>query len=261
MTSGRDLLVPHPTAQHAAARRYVRYGKPLFDLALLLVAGPPALLVAAPIALLNACVFRSLRRVLFLQQRVGRAGRVYTLVKFRTMREARGGAFESWQSGSEQLRVTRFGRWLRNTHLDELPQVWNVVRGEMSFIGPRPEMVEIEAWAEAHVPGFGRRLALKPGLTGLAQITQGYAGQDVAAYAEKLRINEQYLQRVSLRTDLGILVRTVAWMLRGRGWQWKRQGSAVARPASTPEHVLVPAPRRASEPAREALSSARDDAA
>jgi lipopolysaccharide/colanic/teichoic acid biosynthesis glycosyltransferase len=105
--------------------------------------------------------------------------------------------------------------------LDELPQLYNVLRGEMSFIGPRPEMVEVEAWASDQIPGFTERLAIKPGITGLAQVTQGYTPRDVDAYRRKLAINREYLATLSMSRDLGIVVRTALWMLRGRGWKWR----------------------------------------
>ena len=192
---------------------YVRAlrGPLLYSIALLCC--PLALLVALPIALVNACVQGSPRRILFRQSRVGQRGVVYTLLKFRTMRDPVPGV-------EDAARVTRFGRFLRNTHLDELPQLWNVLRGEMHLVGPRPEMVPIERWARRHFPDFSRRLALKPGITGWAQITQGYAAdRDLAAYAEKLERNHEYLTRVSARTDAVILARTVWWMVRRRGWR------------------------------------------
>jgi lipopolysaccharide/colanic/teichoic acid biosynthesis glycosyltransferase len=122
--------------------------------------------------------------------------------------------------GKDAARVTRFGRFLRNTHLDELPQLWNVLRGDMSLIGPRPEMLATERWAAERCPGFVERLCLKPGLTGFAQITQGYTDQgDAAAYRAKLALNRRYRDELSFTTDCAILVRTVAWMLRARGWR------------------------------------------
>ncbi len=194
---------------------YVRLGQPLLNWALLAVFGVPALALGCVIGLANLFQFRDPRRVFFVQERLGQRGRVFRLIKFRTMREV--GNFESW-SGGERLQVTALGRLLRNTHLDELPQMINVALGDMNFIGPRPEMLAVESWAAEHVPGFSRRLALKPGLTGEAQITQGYTGFDVEAYSEKLAINERYMQSVSFGKDLSILLRTAVWMVRGRGW-------------------------------------------
>ncbi|NOT31870.1 MAG: sugar transferase [Planctomycetes bacterium] len=190
---------------------YARGLRAPFLFAATLVLVPPALCFALPVALVNLWVQRSARRVLFAQPRVGWRGRTFTLYKFRTMRE---------QPGDDHARVTRFGRFLRNTHLDELPQLWNVLTGDMSLIGPRPEMLATELWAARHCPGFSERLALKPGLTGYAQITQGYTdGGDAAAYRVKRALNGRYRRALGWRLDSVILLRTALWMLRGRGWR------------------------------------------
>jgi len=188
--------------------------------AVLLTTAPFALALALPIAVINLGLFGSPGRVLFVQDRVGHRGRTFRILKFRTMRESRSGSFHSWGGGDDQLRVTRFGKLLRNSHLDELPQLINVVRGHMSLIGPRPEMVEIEDWAEGAVPGFGQRLAALPGITGLAQVQQGYTGQCAQAYREKLDLSLHYLTKVSLRLDLWIVWRTAVTMLKLDGWRW-----------------------------------------
>ena len=200
---------------------YARHGHRALDLVLLTIALPLAAIPAFAIALVNAVVFGDPRQILFVQERVGFRGKRFAIYKFRTMRAARESSMDSWTQGQDTLRVTRFGRFLRNAHLDELPQLLNVLKGDMSFIGPRPEMVEIEDWAASRVPGFSRRLALRPGISGYAQITQGYTGCDEEAYAEKLAINEHYLRTISLRTDLEIVLRTIVWMMRGKGWDWK----------------------------------------
>jgi lipopolysaccharide/colanic/teichoic acid biosynthesis glycosyltransferase len=218
-----DALVP--------AGSYARRGKRLLSLLLLAVGCVPALLLALPIALVNACLFRDPRRILYTQPRVGRAGRVFWIYKFRTMREVALGDFDSWRAG-DRLRVTRFGRWLRNTHLDELPQLFNVLRGEMDFIGPRPEMIAIDAWACERIPGFRERNALRPGITGLAQVTHGYAGMDVRAYRRKLAADLWYREHLSLSLDLSILARTAVWMLRGRGWRRTAESSLAADPST-----------------------------
>jgi len=199
---------------------YVRWGKRALNLVLLLALLPFALALALPITLVNWSIFGHWRRILFRQPRVGRDGELFSIYKFRTMREApAGAAFESWRDGRDGLRVTLFGRFLRNTHLDELPQLINVLRGEMDFIGPRPEMVEIDTWACRRIPRFRERNGLLPGITGLAQITHGYAGMDTEAYSQKLETDLRYLRDVSLRLDCEILARTAVWMLRGRGWR------------------------------------------
>ncbi len=199
---------------------YSRGGKRALSVALILVTLPAALAIALPIVLVNALIFRDLRRVFFLQERIGRGGKPFRIVKFRTMREVQREAhFQSWCNGDDCLRVTRFGRLLRNTHLDELPQLLNVLRGDMDLIGPRPEMVEVHRWACSVVPGFEHRTEVRPGITGLAQITQGYVTQDALDYRRKLAIDLRYVRSVSLGRDLAIVLRTALWMLGGKGWR------------------------------------------
>jgi lipopolysaccharide/colanic/teichoic acid biosynthesis glycosyltransferase len=190
---------------------YARRLRRPFLLAVTLGLLPLAISLALPIALVNACVQRGWRRVFFSQVRSGHRGRPFVLLKFRTMRD---------RPGDDRARVTALGRFLRNTHLDELPQLWNVLRGDMSLIGPRPEMLATERWAAERLAEFSERLALRPGLTGLAQVTQGYTDHgDERAYGEKLRLNRRYREELSFGLDLAILLRTALWMLRGRGWR------------------------------------------
>lgn len=208
---------------------YSRYGRRMLDLATVGVLAPIAAVPMVCVVMANLCIFRDPRKVFFTQERVGHRGEVFRMYKFRTMRDARRGALHSWSSGGDRLRVTRFGRFLRNAHLDELPQLWNILRGEMSIVGPRPEMIEIEAWAAREVPGFTRRLRVRPGVTGWAQVTQGYTGRCPEAYAAKLAANEAVTCKPSLRSDVAVLFRTAVWMLRGKGWEWKLQGSPRPR--------------------------------
>lgn len=219
-----EELVPR-----SAYARFVR--RPLLivcTLALLILAVLPMLAIAAILAALN----KSPRRVLFVQPRVGHRGRVFRVLKFRTMRPS--SALASWSGPGETQRVTRVGRFLRRTHMDELPQLVNILRGDMDLIGPRPEMVEIDRWARQHVAGFSRRLAIRPGLTGLAQIVQGYAGKDVQAYRRKLELDLGYLESLSFAKDVAILLRTVAWVLCCRGWRWDPEGASATPTRSTP---------------------------
>jgi lipopolysaccharide/colanic/teichoic acid biosynthesis glycosyltransferase len=199
---------------------HARLTRPLLDALLLCLCLPPAVLIGSAVALVNWCIFKDAGLILFSQPRIGQGGRVFQILKFRTMHSVKAGAFASWSQSKDQLRVTRFGRFLRNSHLDELPQLINILRGEMSFIGPRPEMVEIEAWASEAIPDFGARLAVKPGITGLAQVAQGYVGNDIEGYQRKFDLSMEYLERYSLALDLSILTRTALTMLRLRGWRW-----------------------------------------
>ena len=226
--AGRGLQESGP-----ASGPYSRWGKRAFDLACVAALAPAALVLSAPIAAWNAGVFRDPRRIFFVQERVGRSGRRFKMLKFRTMREPRRSAADSWFSGEDRARVTRFGRLLRNTHLDELPQLVNVLRGDMHLIGPRPEMPEVHEWACSQVPGFERRLSVRPGLTGRAQITQGYTQAQGDSYARKLAIDLDYIRGLSLTGDLSILARTVPWVLRGRGWSWNKGLEAQGPGAQT----------------------------
>ncbi|MFT4538015.1 MAG: lipopolysaccharide/colanic/teichoic acid biosynthesis glycosyltransferase [Planctomycetota bacterium] len=210
---------------------YARIGQRVLELCVLTLAAPIALPIGALVWIANSIGSRSLRDAFFVQPRIGHRGRVFSILKFRTMSPAPASDMDSWSTGGDQMRVTRFGRLLRNSHLDELPQLINVLRGEMHLIGPRPEMVEVEAWACEKVAGFSERLAIRPGITGYAQITQGYTGRDVGCYEKKLQLCREYQNRISLKTDLGLVLGTVVWMLRGRGWKWKGGGDS-GRPES-----------------------------
>lgn len=230
---------------------YARTGKRALDLALVLPALPFALAIGLPVAAWNAWVFRDLRKVFFVQERVGLGGEAFQMVKFRTMREPRGSAMDSWFQGGDQARVTRFGRFLRNMHLDELPQLINILRGDMHLVGPRPEMRDIHDWAASEVPGFGGRLAVRPGLTGLAQVTQGYTGASAECYAEKLAIDLEYIRGLSFAGDVGVVLRTIPWVLQGRGWSWNRGSKcsgAQAAPAAEPAPVAQSSELRPADP-------------
>ena len=189
-------------------RFYLRRGKRLASFAILLLSAPLALPLLALLAAANALWFRDPRLAFYGQERVGHRGRVFRIWKLRTMRAG---------TGSPEDRVTAFGRLLRVTHLDELPQLWNVLRGDMVFVGPRPEMLGLHHWATATLPGFEERLRVPPGLTGLAQVTLGYAEPEAEAYRRKLAADRRYLEHLSPRLDAWILWRTLLWMLGIRG--------------------------------------------
>jgi len=204
---------------------YARFGRPLLNALLTLVSLPLVVAVTLPLFLINAARFRSFRRAIFVQDRIGHRTRPFKLYKLRTMDDSHGTEYEAWQAGDEG-RVPPFGRFLRRTHLDELPQMLNILQGDMTFVGPRPEMRETHSFACDHVQGFSQRNALLPGITGLAQITSGYAGNDALMYQRKFDQDEIYRREYSLASDLKILLLTPLWMLRMRGW--------THRTASTP---------------------------
>ncbi len=142
-------------------------------------------------------------------------GRHFTLYKFRTMRtdaEAAGAQFAT----QGDPRVTPIGRWLRRTRLDELPQLWNVLRGEMSMVGPRPERPEFIEQLSDQIPDYLARLGLKPGLTGVAQVVNGY-DNNLESFRRKVAFDLLYLQNCCLWNDLKILFRTIRVVLTGSG--------------------------------------------
>ncbi|WP_337877218.1 sugar transferase [Elioraea sp.] len=178
---------------------YVRAGKRALDLA----AAALLLVVLAPVAAALALATRIALGpgVLFRQPRLGLGARPFTLVKFRSMRAGPGGDAE---------RLTRYGAWLRRTSLDELPSLVNVLRGEMSLVGPRPLLVEDAGRLLRLCPG---RFAVRPGLTGPVQV----GGRNALPWAERLALDAAYARGVSFRRDLALLLATPAAVLRGDG--------------------------------------------
>ena len=167
-----------------------------------------ALLVLAPVLVVAALLVATTRGpIVFRQTRIGERGRLFTIYKFRTMRadaEQAGGAV--WASAGDP-RATRIGSMLRRTHLDELPQLLNVLRGDMSIVGPRPERPEFVELLEAVVPSWRRRLLVKPGITGWAQVRSGYAA-DPESTAVKLSYDLWYLRHRNLVIDLAVCAKT-----------------------------------------------------
>jgi len=153
--------------------------------------------------------------VFYAQTRVGLGGRPFRIHKFRTMRSdaERDGAV--WAQPGDR-RVTRVGRFLRRVRLDELPQLWDVLRGEMSLVGPRPERPEFTALLEREMPDYAKRHAVKPGLTGWAQVRHSYT-RSVQETRTKLEFDLYYVKHVSLALDLRILLRTILVVLRMQG--------------------------------------------
>jgi len=168
-----------------------------------------ALAVLAPVLGATAAAIKldSPGPALFRQERLGRDGRPFTMLKFRTMSvgaEA-GGVYEA----KGDARVTRLGRVLRRTSLDELPQLVNIVRGDMSIIGPRPTLTYHPWPLEDYTPEQRRRFEVRPGVTGLAQVT----GRKSLDWPERLRLDVEYVDSLSAGLDLRILLRTVAKVL------------------------------------------------
>jgi sugar transferase (PEP-CTERM system associated) len=154
--------------------------------------------------------------ILYRQKRVGLRGAVYNCYKFRTMRaDAEADSGPTWAS-DEDPRITRVGKFLRRTRLDEIPQLWNVLRGDMAFVGPRPERPEFVSQLNQKIPYYHLRHLTRPGITGWAQINYGY-GSSVEESKEKLRYDLYYVHNVSVMLDLMIVFYTVRAVLMGRG--------------------------------------------
>lgn len=171
-----------------------------------------------PLWILIAAAIRidSRGSVFYLQQRVGRDGKVFSMIKFRSMVQgAEKMSGPVWAQYNDP-RVTRVGRFLRRLRLDEVPQFFNVLKGNMSLVGPRPERpFFVEKFKEA-IPLYGRRLRIRPGITGWAQVKGDY-DQTVEDVKEKLEYDLFYLENMSLRMDLKIILNTLYVMIRGRG--------------------------------------------
>ncbi len=190
---------------------YARFGKPAVDRA---VAAIAAVAASVPMLVIAGVVAVTMGRpVLFRQRRVGRNGEVFEVFKFRTMRPDRRGRVQRVEVDRRQThkserdpRHTRVGRFLRKYSLDELPQIYNVLRGDMSIVGPRPELESVVA---TYPVGLERRHVVKPGLTGLWQINARGDGP----MHEHGEWDLAYVERVSLRTDLEIILRTPKAML------------------------------------------------
>ena len=187
--------------------------KRVFDVAvaslLLLMASPFLILVALAIKL------DSKGPVFYRQDRVGLGGRAYPLWKFRSMRTDAEKNGAVWARSNDD-RVTRVGKFIRKTRIDEIPQVFNVLLGHMSFVGPRPERPVFTEQLKQQIPFYGVREAVKPGITGWAQIRYPY-GASVEDARNKLEFDLYYVKNGSLFLDVGIIFHTVRHVLLGRG--------------------------------------------
>ncbi len=189
-------------------KNYYNFIKQLIDTILAII----VLIITLPLWPLIAIIIKLESRgpIFFRQVRLGRNEKPFRMIKFRTMKEE-GNARTLTIEGDK--RITNFGSFLRKTRLDEIPQVLNILRGEMSFIGPRPERPEIIADLEKQIPFFKTRLLIKPGLTGWDQISGHYHSPSVEDSLEKLQYDLFYLKHRSLYLDLSIALRTIATML------------------------------------------------
>jgi lipopolysaccharide/colanic/teichoic acid biosynthesis glycosyltransferase len=199
-------------SHNSSARPYLVFRR-LVDHSLSILVSVPFLILLPVLAALIK--FDSPGPIFFTQWRVGRHGRVFRLFKLRTMRVDAENDGHRWAQHSDS-RVTRVGRFLRLTRMDEIPQALNVLRGEMGFIGPRPERPEFVTQLEGRLPHYRARLAVKPGITGWAQVKNGYAAS-IDASARKLEYDLFYIKNQCLRLDMQIVFHTLFTVLGFRG--------------------------------------------
>jgi len=153
--------------------------------------------------------------VLYKQERVGKKGEVFSIVKFRSMRQDAEKAGPQW-AGKKDPRVTRVGKWIRKLHIDEVPQTVNVLKGEMSLVGPRPERPVFVEELSKEIPLYKRRLNVRPGVTGWAQVKLRY-DETIEDVRKKVEYDLYYIENMSLRMDFKIMVSTVSHMLMWKG--------------------------------------------
>lgn len=188
--------------------------KRITDIVVSIIAAAVFLLLVPFIAL--AVRLDSKGPILFSQKRMGQFGRIFTLYKFRTMgKDAEKSTGAVWAKEGDS-RVTRVGKFLRKSRLDEIPQIYNILKGEMSIIGPRPERPEFIEGLSKVISFYTERHSVKPGLTGWAQIRYPY-GASVEDAIEKLRYDLYYIKNLSIMFDLGIIMETIKVMLFGKG--------------------------------------------
>ena len=192
---------------------YTNHLKRVLDICLAIL----GLIMALPIICITALAIRldSAGPILFLQRRVGYNGKVFELLKFRSM------AVDAEKNGAvwaqkDDSRVTRVGKMIRKTRIDEIPQIWNVLKGEMSFVGPRPERPEFVQHLQIEIPFYALRHSVKPGISGWAQVLYPYGASEKDAL-EKLQYDLYYIKNLSAFLDLHIVLKTIRVVLFGRG--------------------------------------------
>jgi exopolysaccharide biosynthesis polyprenyl glycosylphosphotransferase len=195
------------------AGRFTCLLKRLLDLALSFA----GLLLSLPITLVTALVIKleSPGPIFYFQERIGEKERRFQVIKFRSMRLDAEKDGPIWANLNDN-RVTRFGRFIRMARIDEIPQMWNVLKGEMSFVGPRPERPVFVKQLVEKIPYYSLRHNVKPGITGWAQICYPYGASEEDAL-RKLEYDLYYLKNISLRLDLGIIFMTAKTILFQRG--------------------------------------------
>lgn len=198
------------TAAHVRGGRLYLCVKRMFDL----MASAVALVVVSPLMLIIAALVKleSPGPAIFKQERLGMDGAPFTMYKFRSMRLDAEKDGPKWAEVDDD-RCTKVGRVIRRFHMDELPQLWNIVKGEMSIVGPRPERAFFYNEIEETLPDYRCRLQVKPGLTGLSQVNGCYD----QTFAERLAYDVEYMQKRSFGLDLICILKTVVVVFNGKG--------------------------------------------
>ncbi len=199
---------------------HIRRVKRLVDI----LAAAIGLLLSLPLSLLAAVVIKctSPGLVLYRQERLGRDSKPFTLMKFRTMRQNAESETGPVWSADDDPRITAVGKWLRKFRIDEIPQLWNVLRGEMSLVGPRPERPVFIKKLSEKIPFYAERLLVPPGITGWAQVMHPYTAS-IEESRRKLQFDLYYIKHMSFLLDIYIMARTVKTILFGRERKSKRQ--------------------------------------
>ncbi|MFR5339942.1 MAG: sugar transferase [Clostridium sp.] len=189
---------------------YYKITKRIFDILFSLI----LLIVASPILIVSLIIvfLQDFKNPIFSQKRVGVRNEEFTIYKIRSMVHDAEKNGAKWAEKND-MRVTLFGKFIRKTRIDELPQLWNVIKGEMSLIGPRPELEVFYRKFEETIPNFRDRLAVKPGLAGWAQVNGGY---DITP-EEKLRYDLEYIDNLSFKLEIKILLKTIKVIFTGEG--------------------------------------------
>jgi exopolysaccharide biosynthesis polyprenyl glycosylphosphotransferase len=214
------------------ARAREIYGFPLIDInpvilrpweeaakrTLDVVASAAAIVVGSPVWLLTALAVKASSKgpLIYSQERVGRDGKKFRIYKFRSMRVDAENGTPQWASKNDP-RVTPLGKFLRKSHLDEIPQFWNVLKGDMSLVGPRPEREFFVKQLVQEIPYYNRRHKVRPGITGLYQATIDKYDESVDDVRQRVKYDLMYIESMSFRLDLKILFRTAYMMMKGKG--------------------------------------------
>ena len=214
------------------ARTREIYGFPLIDInpelmrpweevakrTLDIVASTLVIAIGMPFWLLIAGIVRVTSRgpILYYQERVGKNGKIFHIYKYRSMYLDSDAEGDQWATKNDP-RVTPFGRFLRKSHLDEIPQVINVLKGDMSLVGPRPEMVRFVQLNMQEIPYYSRRLRVRPGITGLYQAMVDKYDENIEDVRDRVRYDLMYIESMSFRLDMKILLRTLYTVIKGKG--------------------------------------------